>query len=149
MNMTTNIGLGFEIDKFHKFWWIRVFRRIYSGNRLSGPIRRANHDHPRWNRLKGPLIHYPRQTTTNQVEWGLCGASRPGPPLGLCFEGRCSTTSKGQSSPWIKVDSNRASKWSVARIHGLTGCLVPPTKGPPTSSRRPSPISREIHQRSI
>ena len=64
------------------------------------------------------------------------------------------------ASPPLRINLNRVSRsvrikspdGSLPRIHGPTGCLVPSIKGPHTSSRRASlqsPISREIHQRSI
>ena len=37
INMITNKGLGGSTNKFHEFWGIYIFCRVYSENRQGGP----------------------------------------------------------------------------------------------------------------
>ena len=59
---------------------------------------RANHDHQRRNRLRGPPIHHPGQIIKDRAEKSLGGAGQPMGPAGQPpLVHRCSTAFKDQS----------------------------------------------------
>ena len=70
-----NIGLGVETDKFHKFWWIYVFSRVYLENRQGDLNVRINHTYPWRNQHQKVPEDTRRQTTEGDHERLTCGAA--------------------------------------------------------------------------